>query len=539
MNRVIMPNERYLQRKRLLKALWFLFCFTLAAIVRIYKISDIPYGIHIDEAGMGYDAWSLQKYHVDRWLDSFPVYLSNFGDGQSALYTYLCAVFIHFLGGGAWDIVWMRLPGIILNLVAYIAGIQIIGKIFEEKWKLFSAFLLAILPYFIMQCRFGLDCNLLVSMLTISLFFLCISLEHRKIWLFLLTGIFYGLTYYTYVLSYIPNTLLLLLMTLYLFSKDKRLLPKLLCVWIPAGLIAFPLFLVVLINQFDLPQIEVGLITITKLVHYRGGEFDLQLPLVLKNSGMVLSSILSKDYLPYNAFNKYYTMYGISIPFIVVGFYDCTKHAINNIKEKSKDIDYSVILWSTFTLYFIFGCLLGGDNANVNKMNGIFFPQFFLLVWGIRKVYDWFEKKYVKSVKIYMSLLCAVYLLSFTSFTHYYFVDYAKDIYPQSLFEDTYAGILEHLRENHLEQNRIYVPESSYIYYLLSADRNPYELTIYDGWISEIDNFYFSFPDEVDPAAVYIIRDTDLRYFGDALLKNGLELQYSEGMRQCYYKTSP
>ena len=66
---------------------------------------DIPYGIHIDEAGMGYDAWSLQKYHVDRWLNHFPVYLINFGGGQSALYAYLCAMFIKLFGQGEWNVV--------------------------------------------------------------------------------------------------------------------------------------------------------------------------------------------------------------------------------------------------------------------------------------------------------------------------------------------------------------------------------------------------------------------------------------------------
>ena len=72
-------NGYWLQHKCLIKTIYFLFCFILAVIVRTYKISDIPFGIHLDEAGMCYDAWSLQKYHVDRWLNSFPVYLINFG----------------------------------------------------------------------------------------------------------------------------------------------------------------------------------------------------------------------------------------------------------------------------------------------------------------------------------------------------------------------------------------------------------------------------------------------------------------------------
>ena len=140
--------------------LWLFFWFSIAVLVRVYKVADIPYGIHVDEAGMGYDAWSLQKYHVDRWLNRFPVYFTNFGGGQSALQAYLCAIFIRIFGHGEPDVIWFRMPGILLNIAGYLAGLHIIRKVFGKKWEMFSAFILAILPYFIMQCRFGLDCNL-------------------------------------------------------------------------------------------------------------------------------------------------------------------------------------------------------------------------------------------------------------------------------------------------------------------------------------------------------------------------------------------
>ncbi|MDE7415674.1 MAG: glycosyltransferase family 39 protein [Lachnospiraceae bacterium] len=528
---------RKIKNEHLLKTLWFLFCFILAVIVRTYKLSDIPYGIHIDEAGMGYDAWTLQKYHVDRWLHHFPVYLTNFGNGQSSLYAYLCAMFIKIFGKGEWNVIWLRMPGVAINLAGYVAGLHIIGKIFEEKWKLLSAFILAVLPYFIMQCRFGMDCNLLVNMLTISLCLLCFSLEYRKTWMFLLTGVFYGLTYYAYALSYIPNTLLLLLITIYLFWKDKGLWNKLFCVWIPASIIAFPLVLMILVNQFDLPQIELGFITITKLPGYRVGEFAFALPKIFKNSGIVLSCILTKDEIDYNAFDKFYTMYRVSIPFIILGFCDSTKHIIENLRKQKADIDYSFFLWSTFILYFILGCCLEGDVANVNKMNGIFFSQFFLLLCGIRKIYDWFEKTYITYAKIFIVLLCVVYLFDFVSFTHYYFVKYPTDIYPQSLFADTYEGILGHLQEKHLDDKPVYIFEYNnyYIYYMLGAECDPYEVNLPDYGTNPIKNIYFGVFDQIEASAVYIIRETDAGHI-QQVKELGLELQYAEGMYQCYYK---
>lgn len=404
---------------------------------------------------------------------------------------------------------------------------------------MFSAFILAVLPYFIMQCRFGLDCNLLVNMLTISLCFLCVSLENRKIWLFLLTGILYGVTYYTYALSYIPNTFLLFFITIYLLVKDKSLFGKLLCVWIPAGIVAFPLVMMILVNQFDLSQIEIGMITITKIPEYRRGEFVFELPTVLKNLGAVLSCILTKDGLDYNAFTRYYTMYRVSIPFIILGFYDVTRYVVKNLKKENSDIDYSLFLWAAFILYFVLSCCLGGGGVCINKVNAIFFPQFFLLIWGIRKTYDWIAKKYIKYAKMFLGMLSIVYLCDFASFAHYYFTDYAADIYPQDFFADTYEDILKHLQENQLDERQIYVVESNncYIYYMLSAKCDPYEVNLPECEYGTpyIGNFNFYVPEQIEESAVYIIRKNNTDYI-ELVKENGMDLQYGEGMYQCYYK---
>lgn len=89
----LMQDENYSRNKRLVMSAWFLFCFVVAVIVRVYKVADIPYGIHFDEAGMGYDAWSLQKYHVDRWLNSFPVYMINFGGAECLICIFKRAIY--------------------------------------------------------------------------------------------------------------------------------------------------------------------------------------------------------------------------------------------------------------------------------------------------------------------------------------------------------------------------------------------------------------------------------------------------------------
>ena len=72
-----------------------------ALFVHLFQITKIPNGIHVDEMGMGYDAWCLAHFGVDRYLKAYPVYLMNFGGGQSALYAYLCIPFVKWFGKGA------------------------------------------------------------------------------------------------------------------------------------------------------------------------------------------------------------------------------------------------------------------------------------------------------------------------------------------------------------------------------------------------------------------------------------------------------
>ena len=87
--------------------------FILAVFMHFYRLDSVPFGLHIDEAGMAYDAFCLANYSVDRYCNSFPVYFINYGGGgQSALYTYLVALLLKFgLELNTWTI---RLPGALL-----------------------------------------------------------------------------------------------------------------------------------------------------------------------------------------------------------------------------------------------------------------------------------------------------------------------------------------------------------------------------------------------------------------------------------------
>ena len=82
------------KRKNLIWLIMFAGVFLLALFVRAYRIGELPYGWHVDEAGISYDMYSLIHYGTDRYYKFNPVYFINFGGGQNALYGYICGIFI-------------------------------------------------------------------------------------------------------------------------------------------------------------------------------------------------------------------------------------------------------------------------------------------------------------------------------------------------------------------------------------------------------------------------------------------------------------
>ena len=128
--------------------------------LRLYRIADLPAGMHVDEAGMAYDAFCLANYHTDRFLNHLPVYLINFGSGQSSLYAYLCAFWIKLFGVNIYTI---RIPAFISGMCVLVFGGLITRKLLGRWQAVLVMFLINVCPYFMMASRFGFDCNLFLG----------------------------------------------------------------------------------------------------------------------------------------------------------------------------------------------------------------------------------------------------------------------------------------------------------------------------------------------------------------------------------------
>ena len=458
-----------------------------------YGLGSIPNGLHVDEAGMAYDALNLSFYNVDRFLYHNPVYFINFGGGQNALYTHLASIVIDFLG---YSITTLRLPAVFLSFLAVFCFVMMIKKAHGKYLAVIVLFLLCVLPFSIMHSRWGLESYLLFPMSIISCFCLFWAfLSHKKRWFFL-AGISFGLTLYTYAVSYLILPIFLAIVFLYSLINKKVTWSECFCFAIPLGILALPLILMLLVNNNILSEIETPFFSIPKMFFYRGGEFSLS---NILNNWDLFGILFSQDGLIYNSFGKFGTMYYFSIPFCIYGFVFVVKDAIQSMKKKSISLDFMILAF--FVAVFLVTMLL--DGPNINRANAIYFPLIYFVAVGIYHLVC--KSKWISVV------ILAMYLIFFSFFGKYYFVTYPKEVH-----DSTYFVSQDYVEEaiffaNQLDKERIYVIDmpnyQPYIYTVLALEMDPYtfnqSLVMDGGSVVQVGRYYFRF-DEIKKDDVYI-----------------------------------
>lgn len=492
--------------------------FVMCVFVHLYKISEIPFGINIDEMGMGYDAWCLSNYGVDRYLNSYPVYLTNFGGGQSALYAYLCAFVLKFFDISAFSI---RLPGILLFLIGVIFQYRL-ARFCGDNHSLrgfLTLFFMAILPVYIMLFRIGMDCNLMLAMTSIFFYYFIQATEEGKYKDFLASGVVAGLLLYTYAISYVVLILFLLVMIPYLFYTKKWSVTKMICFGMPLAVLAFPLILVQAINIFDMEELQIGCFTITKLILYRSGEIAFG-NFSLQSVISCLKSIFLFDWLPYNSVAEFGTIYYFSIPFIMLGMIKMLRSIVRGIRKRTWKMESVFVVW--FVLLLLLGCCM---EANVNRLNGIYVSVLVFLIEGVVGFLEFFKQE--RSKRILVGIILMVYGGLFTLFLSFCFGgEYQKRYESLEFFEYSLDEVLEMQQEVATEKDRmVYIGDlkQAYIYYLGAMQMNPSEYLEASN-IKEIDydalsrlddgfeNYRFYLPEVLDLDAYYIVKRDQREY---------------------------
>ena len=442
--------------------------FIIAFFLRSYRLTELPDIVHIDEAGLGINAWSLANYGIDRHLNEMPFYVQNFDDsGQSPLYTYSVALLISLFGKGKLSLLLARIPGMISSMLVVIFGTKNMSMVFQNrKITLMSAFLLTICPYFIMHGRFAIDCNLMLGCSMVSLYFLVKYIRTQKLSHLILCGISFGITLYSYALSYFVIPLFLVLIAFYLLYTGKITFRHCVVWAVVVCVTGLPviLFASSLIFQWE-PIHFLGFVispVASDRVHDVASESS------LKNIATMLKITLTYDAYPFNAVEKFCTLYVISIPFVIIGFCDACKNFFVSLKKRC--FHFASVYW----LFFLCGIITVGLTTSniIYRGNYYYISYLYFLVSGIYGTY-----RFVRSYRYaFISILGACYLLWGLSFCRYYFTLYSLTGDYKGLYVPTFEeAVADAVGQSQIQD--IYIDchgMSEYLYFFYP--KSPYEL---------------------------------------------------------------
>lgn len=333
----------------------------LVFITRIYKFGEIPSFIQVDEAGAAYDAYCLAEYGIDRYQNSYPLYLINFGGGQSALYAYATIPFIKLFGA---NIVAYRLPELLFFLMGILVCYILINKVKDKKTALLYAFLIIISPWNIEASRQGLDCNLLAPMFMLDLLLL---INAKKNYQYIIAGISIGITLYTYCLSWLLIPTFLVVYIIYMLIIKKINFKQIILMGIPIAIFAIPLIYLLLLNKGYASRTNFGIFTIPKLFSFRQGEISISN--IFKYGKYSLKTI----------FCDQYGMYIVQIPLFIIGFIVGIKEFIKSIK--TKEFNFTGLITIVFAVLLICNILV--TVGTLNRANILYLPMLYIITIGI------------------------------------------------------------------------------------------------------------------------------------------------------------
>ncbi len=141
----------------------------LCAFLRLYKLGSLPAGLYLDEASIGYNAWSVLHTGRDEHQILYPLVFQAYGEYKLPVYIYGSIPIIKFLGLTPFSV---RLLSA-LSGIAATAGIYWLAKSLfiastprrRETVALVSAILFAVSPWSIQFSRGGFEANLALTFL--------------------------------------------------------------------------------------------------------------------------------------------------------------------------------------------------------------------------------------------------------------------------------------------------------------------------------------------------------------------------------------
>jgi len=155
----------------------------LAVFLRFWNLGNVPPSASLDEASIGYNAYSVLKTGGDEYGEFPLISQRGYDDWRRSTYLFLVVPSVGIFGLNA---VSVRLPAVILSILTVLATYNIALLLFSKRsgfslhFALFTAFLLAISPWHIYISRLGHESNACLSFLVFGVLFFLQGLKKNS-----------------------------------------------------------------------------------------------------------------------------------------------------------------------------------------------------------------------------------------------------------------------------------------------------------------------------------------------------------------------
>ncbi len=150
-----------------------------AILLFTYKLDKIPPGLYVDEANIGYNAYSILKTGKDEYGKSFPVLFRLFGSYTPGLFIYCLVPFIRLFGLKVWTIRLLSVfSGVLLTILVFLFLKSIKKR--NRLLPLLGALLFIISPWTVFYSRLGYEVTFAFALYSLGVYWLWLGLKRPK-----------------------------------------------------------------------------------------------------------------------------------------------------------------------------------------------------------------------------------------------------------------------------------------------------------------------------------------------------------------------
>lgn len=491
-----------------------------AAILRFYKLSDLPPSLNWDEVSHGYNAYSILKTGRDEWGNFMPIIFRAYGDYKLPVYIYLTAVSEFFFGLTPFAVRFVSaLSGVGTVIFTYFLTKEIFPvKKINPQLALTAALLVAIEPWSLFLSRAALEANLALFLFVSGIYFFFRFLNFHTLHFLLPTTILLGLTVWTYN-SYRIFTPLIVIAICFIYKEQliKFYSAKKRLVYLP--LLILSLFLIPMFYQLltsvgqarysNVQMLDDGTIARIEQKRNEGGSRYVYNKVTYFATGFTKNYIshFSPEFLFLEGGNNYQfsvpgrgVMYPINIIFFYLGF----AAIFWKVLRLNNEYSYGRRNWVLVLIWLLLAPIpssLTREAPHVLRTITLLPIPMILTSVGLLTFLSWFKNKKNTYILLFTSYFIFITLLTL-NYLKSYFKDYRLN-YSQS-WQYGYGQVADYIKVNYANYDKIVITKKygephEFLLFFLKLDPKNYRDNqnlnrFYQSnwyWVDGFDKFYF------------------------------------------------